>query len=50
MIFVDYIIAEECKNREAFFVCYKCGKCGRVFDDDGIMIDDGGTHPREGEE
>ena len=48
-IIADYSIAEECKNKEVFFCCYKCGKCGRKFAD-GIMVDDGGTHPRKDEE
>lgn len=39
---VDYGTCKECKNREAFYICYKCGKCGRQFED-GFMIDDGGT-------
>ena len=40
---LDYIPAVECKNKDVWFTCYKCGKCGRVFGEDGIMIDDGGT-------
>ena len=39
---LDYIPAGECKNKDVWFTCYKCGKCGSVFED-GIMIDDGGT-------
>ena len=39
---IDYTVANECSNPETFFTCYKCGKCGSVFED-GIMIDDGGT-------
>lgn len=46
ILFVDYAIAVECNNEEAWNLCYKCGKCGRKFDDDGIMTDDGGTHER----
>lgn len=46
---VDYILAEECKNEDVWFTCNKCGKCGRVFEN-GIMVDDGGTHPMEDEE
>lgn len=41
---VDYAPADEC--RETIYICHKCGKCGRVFED-GIMIDDGGTHVTE---
>lgn len=39
---IDYIIANECKNTEVYFTCYKCGKCGRKFEN-GVMVDDGGT-------
>ena len=35
---VEYIIAKECKNKEVWCTCYKCGKCGRVFED-GLLID-----------
>ena len=47
MFFVDYCKAEECKNEETWYICYKCEKCGRKFDEQGIMTDDGGTHPYE---
>lgn len=40
-IFVDYWVAKECK-RPHYGMCYKCGKCGRKFEN-GIMVDDGGT-------
>lgn len=49
-IIVDYVLAKECKNKEVFYTCYKCGKCGRKFDSRGFMIDDGGTHPQEYED
>lgn len=39
---VDYMVAKECENTEVYFICYKCGKCGRKFEN-GIMVDDGGT-------
>lgn len=39
---VEYIISKECKNEEVWCTCYKCGKCGRVFED-GFMINEGGT-------
>ena len=42
MIIIDYAVAVECENPKTLYICYKCGKCGRVFDN-GIMIDDGGT-------
>jgi hypothetical protein len=38
MIFIDYSIHQECQNEEVYYTCYKCGKCGRVFDENGIMI------------
>lgn len=49
-ILVDYAPAEECKNPDVWYTCYKCGLCGRKFDEDGIMVDDGGTHEREDDE
>lgn len=45
-IIIDYVKAKECKNKEAWFTCYKCGKCGRRFDN-GFMINDSGTHPED---
>lgn len=49
-IIVDYGIAKECQNKKAWYICLKCGKCGRVFDpESGIMVNDGGTHDLEGE-
>ncbi len=49
-IIIDYSIAEECCNIDTIYTCYKCGECGRKFDDDGYMVDDGGTHVLEVEE
>lgn len=48
---VDYAVAKECCNEDNLyrFVCYKCGKCGRVFED-GFMVDNGGTHPERFDE
>ncbi len=48
-VYVDYSTAVECQNPEAWFTCYQCGECGRKFEN-GIMVDDGGTHPDTGEE
>ena len=47
---MDYIVAKECCNPENEWkmTCYKCGKCGRVFED-GFMVSDGGTHPMKDE-
>ena len=39
---LDYIVANECTNPEAHYICHKCGRCGRVFEN-GYMVDDGGT-------
>ena len=46
---IDYTLAKECKNEEVWYICYKCGKCGRVFVD-GFMVDDGGTTIEEEQE
>ena len=42
MIKIDYRPHPECKSKEVTFgaICVKCGKCGRLFDKDGFMIDD----------
>ena len=45
-IIFDYAKAKECKNTEAWFTCYKCGECGRVFIN-GFMTDSGGTHTED---
>ncbi len=47
-IMVDYVLAKECKNPDAWYMCHKCGECGRKFED-GLMVDDGGTHEQEDE-
>ncbi len=46
---IDYTVAKECKEI-TYGICYKCGKCGRKFNEYGIMIDDGGTTVEEDEE
>lgn len=48
---LDYAVAKECCNPDNLYkyTCYKCGKCGRKFDN-GFMVDDGGTHVDEEEE
>lgn len=35
-IIVDYFPSAKC--RKCHYTCLKCGKCGREFDDDGIMV------------
>ena len=47
MIF-DYIVADQCKNELCWYICHKCGKCGRKFVQ-GMMVDDGGTTVSEEE-
>lgn len=48
---VDYLKAKTCKNEKAIYsICLLCGKCGRIFDDYGIMLDNGGTKPIEEEQ
>ena len=42
IMFIDYGVCAECRNNEAWYICYKCGECGRKFDG-GVMVDDGGT-------
>ena len=46
---VEYTLAKECKNEEVWYTCYKCSKCGRVFED-GLMIDEDGTTVDEEQE
>ncbi len=48
-LIIDYIHADQCKNPDVWFTCYKCGKCGRKFED-GFLVDDGGTTVTEGED
>lgn len=45
---IDYAICKECSNPDVFYTCYKCGKCGRKFEN-GFMVDDGGTTVDEDE-
>lgn len=37
---IDYELAENCQNPEVYYICYKCGACGRKFED-GILIEEG---------
>lgn len=46
---IDYMPADQCENKEAWYTCFKCGKCGRRFED-GYLADDGGTTVTEEEE
>ena len=45
---VEYTLAKECENENVWYTCYKCGKCGRVFED-GLLIDEGDTTVDEDE-
>lgn len=47
---LEYIPAKECKNKKVWYTCLKCGRCGRVFNEFGVMVNDGGTHPVDDEE
>ena len=42
-IIFDYEIAKECKNKNAWYICHKCGKCGRIFNELGLMLNEGRT-------
>ena len=50
MIHISYTPSEECKNLFETYgmICVQCGKCGREFNNSGIMIDDE-TNIEEGE-
>lgn len=41
-LIIDYARANECEQTTYGYTCYKCGKCGRKFEN-GFMVDDGGT-------
>lgn len=47
---IDYVPSKECKNEDVIYTCYKCGMCGRKFNEHGFMIDDGGTSPIDEED
>lgn len=49
-MFSDYVPAKECENEDVMYTCYKCGGCGRKFNDEGIMVDDGGTSSMDEED
>lgn len=49
MIIIDYGKAKECNNPDTYYTCLKCGKCGRKFNEFGMMIDTGETHDEEDE-
>lgn len=38
---IDYELSENCQNPEVYYICHKCGACGRKFED-GILIEEGG--------
>lgn len=42
IIIIDYIPSNQCRNKEVWGTCLKCGKCGRKFES-GYLIDDGRT-------
>ena len=47
--FIDYVLAKNCKNQDAYFgTCYKCGKCGRKFDPsqgNGVLVKESPAGP-----
>lgn len=45
---IEYTLAKECKNEDVWYACYKCGKCGRVFEN-GFMVNNGGITIEEEE-
>lgn len=47
-IIIDYCRANECEQEVFGYTCYKCGQCGRKFEN-GYMVDDGGTTVSEEE-
>ena len=46
---VEYTLAKECKNEEVWCTCYKCDKCGRIFEN-GLLIEESGTTIEEDQE
>ena len=52
MIHISYTPLEECENLSETYgmICVQCGKCGREFNNSGIMTDDGSTTTEKGEE
>ena len=41
MLYIDYVVSDDCTNEDSFFeVCVKCGRCGRKFDEDGVLIEE----------
>ena len=46
---LDYTPADQCCNNKVWYTCYKCGKCGRIFEN-GYLVDDGGTTVTEEDE
>lgn len=31
-VIIDYELSTDCTNEDVWYICYKCGKCGRRFD------------------
>lgn len=44
---IDYESAENCRNPEVYYICHKCGACGRKFED-GILIEEGEENDQSG--
>ena len=43
---VEYTLAKECENENVWYTCYKCGKCGRVFEGDTTIDEDEMDYPK----
>lgn len=46
---IDYELAENCQNPEVYYICYKCGACGRKFEN-GILIEEGEEDDEENDD
>lgn len=44
---VDYCKSKSCDNKDAWYTCHKCGKCGRKFEN-GFLVN-GDEFPPEDE-
>ena len=46
---IDYELAENCPNPSVYYICYKCGACGRKFEN-GILIEEGEEDDEENDD
>jgi hypothetical protein len=47
-IFLDYWICDQCQNPH-YGMCHKCGMCGRIFNEIGMLLN-GDEYPSSDEE